>query len=61
MDKKTDRRVLKTKRAIYNAFVELLSGKKSIILRSLISLKKQISTVKHSITTIQISMKLWKR
>ncbi len=27
MDKKTDRRVLKTKRAIYNAFVELLSEK----------------------------------
>lgn len=27
MDKKIDRRVLKTKRAIYNAFVELLSEK----------------------------------
>ena len=27
MDKKMDRRVLKTKRAIYNAFVELLSEK----------------------------------
>ena len=27
MDKKTDRRVLKTKRAIYNAFAELLSEK----------------------------------
>ena len=27
MDKKTDRRVLQTKRAIYNAFVELLSEK----------------------------------
>lgn len=27
MDKKMDRRILKTKRAIYNAFVELLSEK----------------------------------
>lgn len=29
MDKKIDRRVLKTKRAIYNAFVELLSESSS--------------------------------
>lgn len=61
MDKKIDRRVLKTKRAIYNAFVELLSEKEINHITITDISKKQISTVKHSITTIQIPMKLWKR
>lgn len=61
MDQKTDKRVIKTKHAIYKAFVELLNEKdiNQIIITDVA--KKPILTVKHFIITIQISMMSWKK
>lgn len=61
MDQKTDKRVIKTKHAIYKAFVELLNEKISIKSQLQTLRKEPILTVKHFIITIQISMMSWKK
>lgn len=61
MEKKTDRRVIKTKHAIFKAFVELLNEKDVNQITITDIAKKRTLTVRHFIITIQMPMKLWKK
>ena len=54
MDQKTDKRVIKTKHAIYKAFVELLNEKD-------INQITITDVAKRANITIQISMMSWKK
>lgn len=61
MDQKTDKRVIKTKHAIYKAFVELLNEKDINQITITDVAKRANINRKTFYITIQISMMSWKK